>query len=181
LTAVGTLGATNDITLRGTLSLKLNRAASPNHDVLTSVAGTINYGGTLVVTNIGAVLQVNDTFQLFPSAVTAFGSINIATTDATGNTYTWDNKIAVDGSIKVLSVTPALNPNPPQLLVSVSGNTLNLGWPTNRGWILQSNSVSLTTANSWFPYPEDGSVTVTNAAVQIDSSKTNVFFRMLKP
>jgi fibronectin-binding autotransporter adhesin len=181
LTAVGNLGVTNDITLKGTLRLKLNRGASPNHDVLTSVSGTINYGGTLTVTNIGAVLQTNDTFQLFPSAVTTFSGINLATTDATGNTYTWENDVATLGSIKVLTVTPSINPNPPQLQVSVSGSTMSLAWPTNRGWILQSNSVSLTATSSWFPFPADGSVTVTNVNIPVNPTKTNVFFRMLKP
>jgi hypothetical protein len=124
---------------------------------------------------------MNDTFQLFPSAVTTFSGINLATTDATGNIYTWQNGVTVDGSIKVLTVTSPINVNPPQLQVSVAGNILSLGWPTNRGWILQSNSVSLTATSSWFNYPSDGSVTATNANITIDPGQTNVFYRMQKP
>jgi surface-anchored protein len=74
-----------------------------------------------------------------------------------------------------------INPNPPQLQIASEGNTVNLAWPTNRGWILQSNSVSLTAANSWFPYPGNGSTGVTNATVEVDPSKANVFFRLMKP
>ena len=58
---------------------------------------------------------------------------------------------------------------------------MSLGWPTNLGWILQSNSVSLTTTNAWFNYPADGSVTVTNVTITVNPAKTNVFYRMLKP
>jgi hypothetical protein len=74
-----------------------------------------------------------------------------------------------------------INPNPPFIQVSASGSTLNLGWPTNRGWILQSNSVGLTATSFWFNYPSDGSVGVTNVSITVNPSKTNVFFRMVKP
>jgi hypothetical protein len=63
------------------------------------------------------------------------------------------------------------------LQVSVSGSTLSLGWPTNLGWTLQTNSVGLTAANQWFTYP--GSATTTNVNITINPAKTNVFFRMV--
>ncbi|NOS70375.1 MAG: hypothetical protein HOP33_10645 [Verrucomicrobia bacterium] len=88
----------------------------------------------------------------------------------------------VDYKFHVVATNEVLiNPNPPQLQITAEGNTLNLAWPANRGWILQSNSVSLTANDSWFPYPADGSTGVTNATVEIDGSKQNVFFRMVKP
>ena len=104
--SVGTLTVTNNIHLAGNLLLELDRSASPNCDQLVSVLGTITYGGTLSVTNIGTALQVGDTFQLFPGAVTTFSSINIATKDLpNGYNYTWNNRIAIDGSIQVASAT----------------------------------------------------------------------------
>jgi hypothetical protein len=74
-----------------------------------------------------------------------------------------------------------INPNPPVLQVSFGSGNMSLGWPTNLGWILQSNSVSLTTTSAWHNYPADGSVTVTNVSITVDPAKTNVFYRMLKP
>ena len=88
----------------------------------------------------------------------------------------------VDYKFHVVATNEVLiNPNPPQLQIAAEGNTLSLAWPTNRGWILQSNSVSLVASSSWFPYPADGSTGVTNVTVEIDPSKQSVFFRLLKP
>ncbi|MEI6078919.1 MAG: hypothetical protein WCS94_25325, partial [Verrucomicrobiota bacterium] len=64
---------------------------------------------------------------------------------------------------------------------SVSGGkTLNLTWPGSYlGWFMQSNSVSLISASDWHDIL--GSDNVTNLAIPMDTSKTNVFFRMRKP
>jgi autotransporter-associated beta strand protein len=178
--SVGTLIVTNNITLGGTLLLELNHTNAQPSDKLLSDLGTITYGGTLSVTNIGPALQVGDSFQLFPSAVSAFTAISIATNDATGSIYTWNNKVASDGSIEVTGVVSPINPNPAPITFSVSGNTLKLSWPgDHKGWTLETNSVGLTVANQWFPYP--GSTSVTNVDITLDSSKTNVFFRMVLP
>jgi len=40
-----------------------------------------------------------------------------------------------------------VNTNSPRLQVSVSGSALRLAWPTNAGWTLPANSVSLTQTN----------------------------------
>jgi fibronectin-binding autotransporter adhesin len=103
--SVGTLTVTNDINLGGMAWMKLNRAATPNSDRLVSTtAGTIYYGGTLVVTNIGAPLQVGDTFTLFsaPSLQNSFGTIILP------DYYTWDtSNLAVNGTVSVTGVAAA--------------------------------------------------------------------------
>jgi autotransporter-associated beta strand protein len=78
-------------------------------------------------------------------------------------------------------VVPVINPNPPKMQVAVSGSTMTLAWPTNAGWILQSNSVGLASSAAWFNYPANGAVDVTTINVTMNPAKTNVFFRMLKP
>ena len=97
----GTLTVTNTITLGGTTWMKVNRANSPNSDQLvSSTAHTINYGGTLLVTNIGAALQVGDTFTLF-SGTTLSGSFTLALPSE----YIWDtSQLNVNGSIKVAGI-----------------------------------------------------------------------------
>ena len=78
------------------------------------------------------------------------------TFEASGNSVTngptssglADYKFHVAATNEVL-----INPQPPQIQVVASGDTLSLGWPTNRGWMLQSNSVGLTATNAWFPFP----------------------------
>jgi len=76
--AIGTLTVTNFgvttnftlLTLNGTLSMDISRAAVPNNsDRIVNVNGTNVFGGTLNVNNLGAALQAGDTFTLFTSAV----------------------------------------------------------------------------------------------------------------
>ena len=178
--SVGTLTVVGNVTLGGNLLMELNRTNSQTCDHLVSSGGTITYGGSLVVTNIGPALQANDTFQLFLSGVGGFGAnITLATTDANGVVYTWENDIATSGSVKVLSVTSAVNLNPPQIQMSVTATTLHLGWPTNAGWTLLTNNVGLTATNQWFPYPN--SANLTNVDITLDPTKPNVYFRMVYP
>ncbi len=180
--SVGTLTVSGNVSLTGLLLMELNRTNAPlNCDRLVSSDGTISYGGSLLVTNIGPVLQVNDTFQVFPSGVTGFGAnITVAPTDATGNSYTWQNNIATLGSVKVLSVTAPVNPNPTNITASVTGSTLHLSWPADHlGWTLLTNSAGLTATTQWFPYPN--SATVTSIDITIDPAKNNVFFRIVYP
>jgi autotransporter-associated beta strand protein len=176
--AVGTLTVANNISLAGQLLINLNRTNAQNCSKLASASGTITYGGTLSVTNVGPGLQVGDVFHLFPSAVNSFTGISLPTSDANGFAYTWANNVAVDGSISVATVTASINPNPGTIQFNVSGNNLSLAWPTNAGWILQTNSVGLT-ANAWFDY--QGSENLTNINLIIDPSQTNEFFRLVHP
>jgi hypothetical protein len=44
---------------------------------------------------------------------------------------------------------------------------------------LETNSVGLTAADQWFPYP--GSASVTNVNININPAQPNVFFRMVYP
>ena len=179
---MGTLFVSNSVTLGGNLLLSLNRTNAPATSSLGSALGTITYGGTLAVTNTGPALQVGDSFQLFPSAVTAFTAINLPATDASGNVYTWDNRVAVDGSIKVLAVQPPVNLTPINLSFAITGpgKSLTLSWPPDHlGWILMTNGTGLTATNAWFPYP--GSAALTNVSPGLNPAVTNVFFRLLAP
>jgi hypothetical protein len=99
----GTLTVTNAVALNGTAWLKINRANTPNSDQVVSTLGTLTYGGTLVVTNIGAALKVGDTFTLF-SALTYAGAFG---TLALPNYYNWDtSQLTVNGTIRVTGVLP---------------------------------------------------------------------------
>jgi len=177
--SIGTLTLNNNLTLQGQLLMDLNRTNAQKNDLL-NVSGTAAFsGGILAVTNIGPALHANDSFTLFGGART-FGGFNLQTNDYVNNVkYAWVNTVATDGKITVASVTSLVNTNPPRMIISQSGNTLNLGWPTNLGWTLLTNSAGLTASNQWFPYA--GSALVTNVSINMDSTKTNVFFRMVYP
>jgi len=93
--------------------------------------------------------------------------------------YTWNNTITANGTITVASVRSLVNTNAPKIQVSITGNTLNLGWPTNAGWTLLTNSVGLAATSQWYPYPNSASLT--NVSIQTSPAKTNVFFRLVYP
>ena len=179
---VGTLRVTNDITLAGTLLLELDRTNAQTCDQLVSVLGTITYGGMLSVTNTGPALKAGDLFHLFPGAVTAFTSIQLATNDATGSSYTWSDKVALDGSIEVLTAVYPVNTTPTNCTVTVSGNQLVLSWPPDHtGWHLQvqTNTLPAGLGTNWVTIPDtDLGNSYTNT---IDTTQGSVFYRMVYP
>ena len=104
---IGTLTVTGNIELGtgGTDWMKLNRAASPNSDRIVCSTGQIfHFGEALIVTNIGAPLQVNDTFTLFGGSMSGFNSYSSITLPGY---YTWDtSQLSVNNSIKVTGILP---------------------------------------------------------------------------
>ena len=142
----------------------------------------ITYGGTLVVTNIGPALVQNQTFQLFPSGVSGFSGVNIATTDANGFVYTWQNNIGTLGSIKVSSVSGGVNTNPTNITFQVSGGNLTLSWPADhKGWTLQSqtNTLSAGLRTNWSIVT--GSSSTNQVTIPISTVNGAVFFRLVYP
>jgi hypothetical protein len=109
-------------------------------------------------------------------------TVNIATNDANQVVYTWENDVATQGSIKVLSVTGLVNTNPAtaNFHATTAGNSLQFNWaPDHQGWQLYTNAVGLTASSSWFPVP--GSAAVTNETITINPANPNVFFQLRYP
>jgi len=173
----GTFTVNNSATLAGKVVLQLSGSAGSE----LAVTGTLTPGGALVVTNVGAGLVNNAVYHLFNKAVTGFTSVIYPTNNpAHTSTYTWQDNLATDGTIKLLSGGLNVNPTPTNITVSVSGNTLSLSWPSDYlGWQLLSNSVGLTATNQWFPVT--GSTSTTQENLTLDPSRTNVYFRMVYP
>lgn len=172
--SIGTLTINNNLSIAGNLRMEINRSGSSADRV--NVSGTLaNTGtGTVTVTNLGAALQAGDTFALFNKAVTGGNTLTIT---GGGSSVSWTNKLAVDGTIAVLSVIPT---TPTNITYSVSGNSLTLNWPANyQGWLLQSNSVGLTSSSSWFTVPNSGNAS--QFVVPIDPAKPSVFYRLTLP
>jgi autotransporter-associated beta strand protein len=170
-----TFGA-NAITGGGTLVLNSGGTVSGNGtNMLVSGISSIVNGGTL---NLGSLptFAGGESFTLFSASAYSgtFGTLLPATPDGT---HTWvTTQLNTAG---ILAVSGGVNTNAPKVQVSVSANTLHIAWPTNAGWTLLTNSVGLTAANQWFPYPN--SANLTNVNITMDPTKTNVFFRMVYP
>ena len=123
----------------------------------------IKYGGTIGGTGGFAALQFDS--GSLPANVTAELTNNIA-------------NHSID--LLVTSAPATLPSTGTNITFQVTGNQLTLSWPSSYlGWLLQSNSVSLTQTNAWFTVP--GSDSATQQIIQIDSTKPEVFYRMAHP
>jgi fibronectin-binding autotransporter adhesin len=91
--------------------------------------------------------------------------------------------ITGSGSLQVVPVS-TINPLRGPVQFSVSGSTLALSWPTNLGWILQSQTNALSTglvtnSSAWFDV--SGSAAVTSTNLTINPTNPSVFFRLRLP
>jgi fibronectin-binding autotransporter adhesin len=175
--AIGTLTAGNT-TVGGTVTMKIDRNAVQTSDKLTSPSVVINAGATLTVNNLGSAdLAAGDTFTLFSTPVSgSFTTINLP--PLPNANLAWTNKLAVDGTIAVVS-TGGVNPVPANITVSAVGGNLTLSWPLDRtGWTLQvqTNSAAVGLSGNWVNVP--GSTTTNSVTFPIDAANDAVFFRL---
>ncbi len=101
--SIGSLTNDGNLTLGGNILIEVDKSQSPASNDLITVTGTLSHGGgaSLTVVNLGPTLATNDSFQIFSKPVTGGGTINV-----TGGGASWTNRLALDGSIAVLSVSP---------------------------------------------------------------------------
>jgi hypothetical protein len=134
--------------------------------VTIASAGTLNLNfinSGVATTNIVAALIVNGVNE--PAGV-----------------YNNNNLASITGAGSLLVVPPVtVNPLPGTIQFSVSGNMLNLAWPTNAGWLLQAQTNSLLTgiSSNWVIVPGSGSIT--NLTLTINPTNGATFFRMVHP
>jgi hypothetical protein len=168
--SIGTLTVTNIATLGGDLYVELNRTnGAQTNDILK--AASIVLGGSLTVTNVGPNLVAGDRFVLISGPFSgSFATVNLPE-NLGGVTYTWTNKTVV-----------TVNPNPTNIVTSVSGSTLTLSWPADHtGWRLQSqtNSLGNGLGTVWTDIPGTGASNTYNTT--IDPANGTVFYRMVYP
>jgi hypothetical protein len=82
----------------------VNETNTPATNDSVVVSGTLNNTGTgtLKVVNLGPPLNVGDSFTLFSKPL-----VNGNVLTVSGSGVVWNNKLAVDGSIQVISVVPS--------------------------------------------------------------------------
>jgi len=99
---IGTLTVSNDFTLAGDVQIEVNKSYSPPNDMVF-VSGTLNNtgAGSIQVLNYGPVFEAGDRVQVFNKAMANGQAVKIF---SAGNEV-WTNKLAVDGSIEVLSAS----------------------------------------------------------------------------
>ncbi len=169
---VGTL-TVGSLTLGGNVLMEINKSLSPSNDLVTS-SGTITYGGTLIVTNLGPNISLGDRFVLFSPV--GNGSFNSVVFPTLHGGLGWTDNTTVDGSISVIQ---AFNPNPTNITFQAGGGNLTLNWPADHtGWQLQAQTNGLSRSN-WFNV--SGSTSVNLCVVSFDPANAEVFYRLVLP
>ena len=173
--AIGTLTLGSDLTLGGNVAVKVNKSLIQSNDFV-SVTGILSStnSGTLTVTNLGPALAAGNVFTLFSKPLD--GGTNLA---ISGGGVTWSNNLVNDGSIIVLSTMAAYSTN---ITATVSSGVLTLSWPTTHlGWILQSQTNSLTSGLSTNWVDVAGSEAVASTNLPVSSAIPSVFYRLRHP
>ena len=180
--SIGTFTVSNNATLGGAVVLKLNTANAPAINDKLVVTGTLTGGGTLLVTNIGAAITNGTTFKLFNQGVAGIA----ATLPSGGGSYNWNNNLAANGTITLMSggVVP-INTNPTNIVTAVSNGLFTLTWPSDHtGWRLQVQTNPLSAGLSpnptnWYTVPS--STNVNTESFQMDPTQGSIFYRLVYP
>jgi autotransporter-associated beta strand protein len=175
---LGTLTINGDLELGGSLLVGVNKSLSQSNGMIVVGGLVTNSGsGVVTITNSGTGFAVGDTFQLFNQPVLNGKELSITS----GAGVVWTNMLAVNGTIQVLSVAPAINPLAGMLQQSVAGGLVQISWPTNGGWILQAqtNPISSGLTTNWVNVL--GSQTITNISIQVNPAEGSVFYRLVHP
>lgn len=176
-TSIGAVTVTSALTLAGTNIMEVNSSAIPSSDLVN--AGSVSYGGTLLVQNLGPALSLTSSFKLFNAAAYsgAFAEI-IPTTPAAG--LAWDtSSLTVEGTLKVKA---GVSTEPTGVNALVNGGNLELSWPaTHTGWRLESqtNSLAIGIGSNWQTVPD--SAATNKVIMTIDRANGAVFFRLVYP
>ena len=176
--SIGTLVITNLLTLQSTSTnlMELDAAAHTN-DWITGMT-RVTYGGWLIVTNLGGAFAAGDTFKLFSAGGYGGAFSSLTLPPLTGN-LVWTNKLALDGTLAVIS---PVNTAPTNLTFAVIGNSLRLSWPANQlGWHLeaQTNALALGLEADWSTVA--GSSGTNRVYLPIDPNSGCVLLRLAYP
>jgi len=142
--SVGTLTINSDLTFSGNVLVEVNKSLAQSNDLVV-VSGALNNLGTGVVTvnNLGPALAAGDSFKLFSQPV--IGGENLT---VTGAGATWTNRLALDGTIGVLT---AAAPQPQITATVASGSQFVFsgtgGVAGSQYFVLSTTNVALSLAN----------------------------------
>jgi fibronectin-binding autotransporter adhesin len=158
----------------GTVEVSIDRNLASTVTNFQVATFAINYtGGNLKLLNAGAPLQIGDKFYIFSAPVNNGAGMTIVSPG-----FTVTNNLADDGSVTVIGVQP-----PPTITATVSGNQLNLSWPSawTGGVHLQSqtNSLSVGLSSNWVTIP--GTDASNTYSATINKANGSVFYRLITP
>lgn len=172
-----TLTVGNGLTLvAGSFSVMNVDKTSGTNDQVVLTAGTLNYGGTLVVSNQPGTYVLGDSFKLFTAPASSGSFASVVGSPGTGLGWSFN---AANGVVTVVAGIPTA---PTNLTAVVSGSNLEVSWPSEyTGWQLQvqTNAITVGVSNNWSAWA--GSTETNRVFVPIIPSNPSVFLRMVYP
>ena len=177
---IGVLTISNSLTLQpgSFTAIRLNKALGAAAEVMGMT--NLNYGGTLLVTNLGGSLAAGDAFKIFDATAYAGSFTNILpAVPAAG--LGWNlSTLATDGTLRVVSTVNLTPTN--MTVVNIGGGQLDFSWPADHmGWHLQmqANPLTIGLSSNWVEVA--GAATTNHVIVPIASTNAAVFYRMFYP
>jgi len=137
------LDAIGALTISNTIELD---EASGTNDLLRC-NGSLTYGGTLNLVNLGSPLSGGSSFKLF-NAASYHGSFTSINPPTPGPGQTWDTTGLTNGIVKVVSTAG------PKLNFGVINGVMTLSWPSGYKLIWQTNALSTGLSTNWVNYPD---------------------------
>jgi hypothetical protein len=142
--------------------------------------GSAPFGYYWSNTNTAAVLGSGATSDMSPLSA----NLTVADVPASWNgntlTLTVTNAYGTNISLVTLTVGNAVNPNPTNIVFSVTGNQMTLSWPADhQGWTLQAqtNALSVGLNTNWVDLA--GSTSTNQMIVPINPANGSVFYRLI--
>jgi len=163
----------------GTLTLSGANTYAGNTTVSAGTLEIVNpvlAAASTVSVASGATLQLD-----FSVTNTVTGLVLNGVSQPTGVYNTTTSPTYITGTGSLLVGIPIAS-NPTNITFSVSGSTLSLSWPADHlGWLLQSQTNSLSTgiSTNWFDVP--GSASSTSAVINMNPANATVFYRLRHP
>ena len=177
-TGIGKLAVGGSATLQSgsTTFLEINKASLTNDQL--AVSGTLNYGGTLIVTNLSGTLAGGDSFKLF-LAGSISGSFSSYSLPTLSSGLAWNTANLSSGLITVVSTTPT------NLVWNISGTNLNFSWPVGyTGWrlLMQTNNLTNGISSNTNDWGTVASSQQTNQVIlPINPTLPAEFYQMIYP
>jgi hypothetical protein len=177
---IGTLVLSNTPSLGGTIMMETFKVGATKLNDQIQVTGTVIYGGSLFVTNVGVAFAAGDNFKLF-NAVAYGGSFSKLSLPPLNAGLGWTNKLLVDGSIEVIAA-----PQPKFSDIRISGtNLLTTGTNGLAGasyTVLTATNITIPSSN-WVSiftnqFDSSGGFSFTNAILPSEPQR---YFRIRTP